>query len=65
MIVGILDNDPKKQGCRLYGTPFKVFPPSILETKDNPYVILKAGVYNDEIKKDIIENINSKTTFLL
>jgi hypothetical protein len=30
----------------------------------NPVVILKAGVYNDEIKKDILTNINSKTIFL-
>jgi hypothetical protein len=27
-------------------------------------VILKAGFYNEEIKSDIINNINPKTTFL-
>ena len=29
----------------------------------DPVVILKAGVYNVEIKKDILENINSNVTF--
>jgi hypothetical protein len=29
-----------------------------------PAVILKAGVYNQEIKKDILENINKFVTFL-
>jgi SAM-dependent methyltransferase len=61
----IIDNDSNKQGKRLYGTNLKVFSPNILNKDDSdPVVILKAGVYNQEIKKDILENINSKTIFL-
>jgi len=60
----IIDNDFNKQGKRLYGTDFKVFSPKILSNDNDPVVILKAGVYNQEIKKDILENINSKTSFL-
>ena len=60
----ILDNDPKKQGNRLYGTHLKVMTPKILENKKNPYLIIKAGVYTNEIKADIINNINSNTIFI-
>ena len=63
-IVCILDNDKKKQGRRLYGTKLNVQPPIILSTVQSPIVILKAGVYNDEIKKDILDNINKSTIFL-
>ena len=63
-IVCLLDNDSKKQGRRLYGTKFKVASPKILAEVKDPIVILKAGVYNDEIKKDIWDNINNATQFL-
>jgi hypothetical protein len=62
-IVCILDNDPRKQGRRLYGTNLKVSSPTVLAAVKDPVVILKAGVYNDEIKKDILENINESTIF--
>jgi len=38
--------------------------PKILREVDNPTVVLKAGVYNDEIRNDILENINADATFL-
>ena len=60
----ILDNDTNKHGKRLYGTNLKVFSPSLLKKEINPVLILKAGVYNEEIKNDIINNYNSKTIFL-
>lgn len=63
-IVSLLDNDPNKQGKRLYGTSLMVQSPRILSNIENPAVILKAGVYNDEIKSDILQNINSSTIFL-
>ncbi len=63
-IVSLLDNDPKKQGRRLYGTTLKVVSPKVLSDVSNPIVILKAGVYNNEIKKEILENINKSTKFL-
>ena len=60
----ILDNDPIKQGKRLYGTNLRVKSPKVLSKVKRPIVILRAGVYNDEIKKDILENINSKCEFI-
>jgi len=62
-IVSLLDNDPKKQGKRLYGTNLTVQSPVVLKNTERPIVILKAGVYNHEIKADILGNINSSTTF--
>jgi 2-polyprenyl-3-methyl-5-hydroxy-6-metoxy-1,4-benzoquinol methylase len=64
MIRGILDNDIRKVGKRLYGTHLKVQHPTILKNMKNVKVILKAGIYNNEIKKDILENINRETEFL-
>ena len=63
-ITSILDNDITKQSRRLYGTTLHVNSPKILRNQKSPTVILKAGAYNSEIKKDILENINSKTIFL-
>ena len=62
-IISLLDNSPTKQGKRLYGTSLKVESPKILAGKGRVNVILKAGVYNDEIKKNILENINSEVVF--
>jgi len=59
----ILDNDTNKQGKRLYGTNMMVESPQILINMVNPIVILKAGVYNEEITDDIVNNINSSTEF--
>ena len=63
-ITAILDNDSAKQGKRLYGTNLKVASPEILKGEDSPVVILRAGVYNEEIKNQIINEINSSTTFI-
>ncbi len=63
-IVSLLDNDPQKQGKRLYGTNLMVQSPCVLREVKNPIVILKAGVYNDEIKADILGNINNSVDFL-
>ena len=63
-ITSVLDNDSKKQGNRLYGTPLLVNSPKILKDVQNPVVILKAGVYKNEIKEDILQNINAKSRFL-
>jgi SAM-dependent methyltransferase len=62
-IISILDNSPLKQGKRLYGTNLMVESPKKLKDKGPVNVILKAGIYNEEIKKDILENINSKVNF--
>jgi hypothetical protein len=52
-ISGILDNDPNKEGNRLYGTDLKVSNPSILKNLENILVVVKAGVYTDEIIKQL------------
>lgn len=62
-IVSLLDNDKNKQGKRLYGTGLKVQAPAVLQTELKPAVILKAGIYNDEIKADILGNINRQVVF--
>ena len=63
-IISVLDNDPKKQGEFLYGTNYKVFSPKILKRYKNPTVILRAGEYNGEIKKNILSKINATTKFI-
>jgi hypothetical protein len=63
-INGILDNDVNKQGKRLYGTELKVMSTDELKNVKTPIVILKTGFYNDEIKEEIINNINKNTIFL-
>lgn len=63
-IVSLLDNDPQKQGKRLYGTRLTVCSPKVLRDVKEPVVILKAGVYNKEIKEDILGNINPDVLFL-
>jgi hypothetical protein len=64
VIVNILDNSPIKHGKRLYGTNLNVMPPSILSNYKKPVVILKAGLYNQEIMEDILQNINNETVFI-
>jgi 2-polyprenyl-3-methyl-5-hydroxy-6-metoxy-1,4-benzoquinol methylase len=59
----ILDNDAHKQGRRLYGSTLMVQSPRLLRTEAKPVVILRAGVYNSEIKEDILNNINPYVTF--
>ena len=63
-VVCLLDNDPQKHGKRLYGTHLKVASPKVLHDIPYPMVILKAGVYNEEIKRDILENINNEVIFV-
>ena len=63
-IIAVLDNDKEKQGEFLYGTNYKVYSPTILKKYKKPSVIIRAGEYNSEIKKDIIEKINKNTKFI-
>ena len=63
-LVCILDNDFKKENQRLYGTNLISHSPKILRDVDEALVILRAGVYNDEIKQDILDNINPKIRFI-
>ena len=63
-LVCILDNDVEKENKRLYGTNLISQSPKILKDIDEALVILRAGGYNDEIKKDILDNINPKIRFI-
>jgi hypothetical protein len=63
-ITCLLDNDTKKENKRLYGTSLISKNPKILKDISKALVILRAGIYNDEIKKDILENINPNITFI-
>jgi hypothetical protein len=63
-IVCLLDNDRRKIGKRLYGTDLISMHPSILADVKEAIVILRAGTHNEEIKKDILENINSNIKFI-
>lgn len=61
----LLDNDKSKHNKRLYGTNLKVLDPIILKNESKPLVILNAGIYNNEIKNQIINSINSNTEFVI
>jgi spore coat protein CotF len=63
-IISIIDNSKEKSGKRLYGTNLFVSTPQILSEYENPVVILRAGPYNEEIKRQILDKINSKTIFI-
>ena len=63
-IVGLLDNDASKAGKRLYGTSLYSDTPKVLKDIPEAIVILRAGVYNDEIKNDILNNINPNIKFI-
>jgi hypothetical protein len=54
-IRGFLDNDPSKQGLRVYGTDAKVHSPEILREfqKTKVSVILYAGPYTEELKNQL------------
>ncbi len=62
--VCVLDNDPNKIGRRLYGTNMIVRLPKILFDVEKPVVVLKAAQFSDEIKNDILININNETCFI-
>ncbi|EAJ6452973.1 SAM-dependent methyltransferase, partial [Campylobacter lari] len=63
-ICGILDNNINKHNKRLYGTNLQVYSPRILANKKNKVlVILNAGIYNEEIRKKIEENMNFNINF--
>jgi len=63
-IVCLLDNDTRKEDKRLYGTSLISKSPKILKDIPEVLVILRAGVYNDEVKKDILTNINPNVIFI-
>jgi predicted SAM-dependent methyltransferase len=63
-VVCLLDNDSRKENKRLYGTQLISQSPKVLKNISEALVILRAGVYNEEIKNDILININPNITFI-
>lgn len=62
-VYGILDNDVNKHDKRLYGTPYDVMDPSIIDAVANPVVIVRAGQYSKEIEEQL-RTINPKVTII-
>ena len=62
-LAGILDNSLLKQNRRFYGTNFIVSSPSILKKLKKVNVICRAGLHSNEIKKNILENVNPNVKF--
>lgn len=62
IIKGILDNCVEKQGQYFYGYNYQILSPILLKN-ENAIVILKNGVYNEEIKKSLLK-LNANTIFL-
>ncbi|MDP8218380.1 MAG: class I SAM-dependent methyltransferase [Candidatus Theseobacter exili] len=54
-IAKVIDNSKLKTGKRLYGTNLFVELPEITVGKKNIAVILKAGAYQEEVKKQLLE----------
>lgn len=63
-VISVLDNSKQKHGLRLYGTNLTVDSPEVLAKYNNPIVILRAGHYNDEIRNQILSEINPDVTFV-
>lgn len=62
-IKAVLDNSETKIGNILYGTDLTVYSPQILKN-EKCAVICHMGPYTEEIKNDILNNINSETLFI-
>lgn len=63
-INGILDNSEIKKGKRLYGTSLQVYGPESIKDQENVTVIVKAGLYTDEICKQLKE-INQNVELII
>lgn len=63
-VKAILDNDVAKQGKRLQGTNLICMSPGVLAAEEKAALILRAGTYQDEIKEDLLKNINPHIVIL-
>ena len=59
----VLDNNPSKENKRLYGTNLICKSPSVLANRNQPTVVIRAGSYTNEIRKQILK-INDQTIFI-
>lgn len=51
--VAVLDNDPAKQGLRLYGTPLRVAAPAVVAETPRAAVVVRATHYTAEITEQL------------
>ncbi|MCW2994472.1 MAG: hypothetical protein JWQ18_1967, partial [Conexibacter sp.] len=49
----VLDNDPGKQGLRLYGTPLRVAAPAVVTDTPRAAVVVRATHYTAEITEQL------------
>ena len=61
-IESVIDNSHQKENKRLYGTNLIVKNPNIINELENIAIILKAGQYQKEVKKQLIE-LNPNVVF--
>lgn len=62
-VEGIIDNDPLKQGRRLYGTNKQVSSPSILSGLRSPVIAVLASHYQDEVTRQL-RQLNSSAVIV-
>lgn len=62
---GFLDNDPTKQGHRVYGTPGIVYPVETVATLKSPTVYLYGGVYTEELVAQLLTHNPSSDIHIL
>jgi hypothetical protein len=58
-IIKIIDNSQAKLNKRLYGTELFIDKPIVIKASKEPIVILKAGCYQDEVRKQLF-SINTQ-----
>ena len=59
-ILGYLDNDTAKQGKRVYGTPYYVFPFDTLKGMKNVTIYVWGGPYKNELVKQLVAYPNTE-----
>ena len=62
-IEALLDNDTSKQNKRVSGIEKDIYSPKILKNVENVVVIIPNNPYREEIKEDILQNINQNVEF--
>ena len=63
-IINIIDNDKTKQKYNLYGTNVEIVSPNVIKDYDNPTIIVKAGIYTQEICSQLLK-INPNLNLIL
>jgi hypothetical protein len=53
-VAGFLDNDPSKQGRRLYGTNCQIYSFDKLSSMPNAKIYMNAGLYSTELTTQIL-----------